>query len=83
MVSFTTKVAGATALLAGAASAQNFRVMATHYKGTPGETIEWRTWYGDGNMYSGPHIPESLENTLNYTSETPPVLPEEEMKGDV
>jgi hypothetical protein len=73
MVSFTSKVAGATALLAGAVSAQNFRVVATHYTGTPGETFEWRTWYGDGNMYIGPHIPESLENTLNYTSEPPEI----------
>lgn len=67
MVSFTTKVAGATALLAGAVSAQNFRVVAE-----PG----WRTWYGDGNMYVGARIPESLENTLNYTSEIIPHKPQ-------
>lgn len=69
MVSFTSKLTGAAVLLAGVTSAQNFRVVASIYTGTPGEIYEHRAWYGDGNMYIGPHIPSSIENPLNFTSE--------------
>lgn len=58
------------ALLASTVAAQNFRVIGQIYSGTPGETYNYRTWYGDGNMYIGPKIPANLENTLNFTSMT-------------
>lgn len=61
------------ALVAGANS-QNFRVVGEVYNGTPGSTIKYRTWYGDGNVYVGPHIPEGIQNALNFTSKFPVAL---------
>lgn len=63
-------IAGLVVAMAGAAQAQNFRVIGSIYTGTPGEIYTYRAWYGDGNMYIGPHVPASIENPLNFTSES-------------
>lgn len=68
MRSFVTKITGAAAVLAGAAAAQEFRVVGSVYNGVPGEIYTYRTWYGDGNLYVGPHIPASVQTALNFTS---------------
>lgn len=61
-------VAGAAALLAGVASAQEFRAVA-YVVEVPGETYyQQRVWYGDGNLYVGARVPEGVQNALNFTS---------------
>lgn len=72
MRSFVSKIAGAAAVFAGAATAQEFRVVGSVYTGTPGEIYTYRTWYGDSNLYVGPRVPASVENALNFTSESLP-----------
>lgn len=68
MRSFISQVSSTAVVLAAVAAAQNFRVVGQIYSGTPGDTYTYRTWYGDGNLFVGPKIPASLENTLNFTS---------------
>ncbi|CAI6090064.1 unnamed protein product [Clonostachys chloroleuca] len=67
MPSIFKKAMAAGAVFSAAASAQNFRVVGQLYTGTPGETITYRTWYGDGNLYVGPKVPASVSNALNFT----------------
>lgn len=62
------KVSGAAALLAGLASAQNFRVVGEVYNGTPGDIWSLRTYYADGEVYMGQVIPDEVTTSLNYTS---------------
>ena len=63
-------VAVGVASLVGAVSAQDFRIYAQTYLGTPGEFWgPYQTYYGDGHMYVGPGaVPASLSNVLNYYS---------------
>ena len=68
------KISGATALLAGLASAQNFRVVGEVYNGTPGDIWSLRTYYADGEMYMGPIVPAEVSNALNYSSKWPSSL---------
>ncbi|KAH7305917.1 hypothetical protein B0I35DRAFT_110207 [Stachybotrys elegans] len=55
------------AVMAGAASAQSFRITAQVYNGVPGEIYESRTWYADGNLYVGPIVPQSVQTSANFT----------------
>jgi hypothetical protein len=66
MQSFLSTLAAATAF-AAVSSAQTFNVIGQIYTGTPGETYSYRTWYGDGNMYIGTHVPEDVESAFNFT----------------
>jgi hypothetical protein len=70
MRSLASKIAGAAAVLAGAASAQEFRVVGSIYTGVPGEIYTYRAWYGDSNLYVGPRVPASVGNALNFTSKS-------------
>ncbi|KFA60135.1 hypothetical protein S40285_10849 [Stachybotrys chlorohalonatus IBT 40285] len=54
-------------LMAGVASAQNFRVVADILSSIPGQGSQSRTWYGDGNLYVGPFVPATVTNALNFT----------------
>ncbi|KAI9903687.1 hypothetical protein N3K66_000216 [Trichothecium roseum] len=61
------KISGAATLLAGLASAQNFRVVGEVYNGTPGDIWSLRTYYADGEVYMGQVIPDEVTTALNYT----------------
>lgn len=72
-----TTVAVGVASLVGAVSAQDFRIYAQTYLGTPGEFWgPYETYYGDGHMYVGPGaVPASLSNVLDYYSKAFPRRP--------
>jgi hypothetical protein len=77
MRSVINRIVATSALLAAAASAQQFRFVVSEYLGTPGEFNTWDAWYATiegttGGLFIGDEVPAGFEGVTDVRGKQSP-----------